>query len=1302
MKVNFSLKQVSTFLVLLAVLGPFFGIIAWYSSVSFNYRLENELSSARASNQLLKLQFESEIDRLKSVLTNKSQSISLEIAVADHMAAQQKITALIGFLIEGEAAVREAAVFSASGELIAIVRPDSGITANQLLTPQQFQQLATEMGFGNSLSRAEIAIPMSGEIHVGSPMSHQFDDQFAFSMAFPIGAPATAVLVVLIDIDQLWTSSANTSMQPEPKRTQQYLLDSDGALIAGLEGSKFQLGESMVSRAIVRSAVDDQSWPTTQPYRDSNEQIVFGTLTAIPELGWSLVSEVNAAKIKEPILQTLSQLVFPVVLGISFLIWLELRLITFISRPIHLAGTAIKKVTRGDYDLDLKSSGIQEFDAIFKDFKQMALTRQQVEAELYAREQDLAITLNSIGDGVIVTDINSRITQMNPIAEQLTDWTIEQANGQHLDSVFRIIDGSNHNPIDRVAEQVLASKTPLSLNGHTTLISSKGSQYQLSATITPILDNNAKAAGVVLVFSDVSTAYWAREAAAETQRQLQAMFDGMQGMVFETDTEGNMTFLSARLKAIIGESSLAAKDDPSLQKSKLWDLVGEHFGANLPQKIKGLCDQAATGEAVKFDINFISDEQSVWRAYSIYPVSDKNGKITRLLHQTIDITQRKQTEEDALTSLNLLKLYREQSPVATIGWDLNMQIIDWNRAATELFGYSESEAKDSSFREELVPPRSNLQVTQAWEKLMTGQPTETILETTARDGHTVLSEWHSAPLKDLQNNVIGVASRVLDITAEHEARLALLAREHEQREILDSMMDAVMSIDLSGKVLSFNQAAVDLFEFSRDEVVGKSVHQILAPPYIAEFEQFRQRYLAGDHRPLGKARDFAGQRKDGSSFPMRLTINALPDDGSGLARFIGSCHDLSQFKQQEEQLRRAQRMDALGMLTGGIAHDYNNMLGVIIGYSGMLERKLTSQPKLAKHARQILRSAERGASLTKKLLGFSRHDRQTRLITERVDINALINDQLEILQKTLTVRIALAIDLEEHAWPVWLDSNDLEDAILNMSINAFHAMSDSSGIAKLTISTANTQLEKAEARALGIDAGEYVEMMITDTGMGMGDEIKEKIFDPFFSTKGTDGSGLGLSQVFGFITRANGGIKVHSTLGIGSEFTLYFPRYIENIANPAKTVTLDHDLDKGSFQGNGERILVVDDEVDLNEFITELLTEQGYEIYSALNSNSALDLLKQQPVDLLYCDVVMPGIDGYQLAEQVQQLYPHIKIQMTSGYTEDRQQKISDQSLHINVLYKPVNPPQILKRIRNLLNETTGQDATIMNEVENQ
>jgi len=259
------------------------------------------------------------------------------------------------------------------------------------------------------------------------------------------------------------------------------------------------------------------------------------------------------------------------------------------------------------------------------------------------------------------------------------------------------------------------------------------------------------------------------------------------------------------------------------------------------------------------------------------------------------------------------------------------------------------------------------------------------------------------------------------------------------------------------------------------------------------------------------------------------------------------------------------------------------MLGIIIGYAELLENKLSKQPKLAKYAHEIHYASQRGAKLTKKLLAFSR---QKSSEADVLNINTLLQSQRHMLEKTLTVRIRLVLDLAKDLWPVWLDSNDMEDAIINMSINAMHAIK---GSGQLTICTSNEAISTLDATRLGIDAQDYVSLSITDTGCGMDETIREKIFDPFYSTKKERGTGLGLSQVYGFVKHNNGTIKVYSEPQHGTEFILYFPRHLESkhtkkSASDNKTTT-----NKGT-----ETILVVDDEAALLNLTCEILNQQGY------------------------------------------------------------------------------------------------------------
>ena len=397
-------------------------------------------------------------------------------------------------------------------------------------------------------------------------------------------------------------------------------------------------------------------------------------------------------------------------------------------------------------------------------------------------------------------------------------------------------------------------------------------------------------------------------------------------------------------------------------------------------------------------------------------------------------------------------------------------------------------------------------------------------------------------------------------------------------------------------------------------------------------------------------------------------------------RMCGTQTDITERKQAEyekellqQELQQSQKMEALGKLTGGIAHEYNNMLAIIMGFSELLKDPLSEHPQLLKYTNEIQHAGNRAAKLTSKLLTFSR---QKIPEANSVNLNELLQNIQHMLEKTLTVRIELVFNLQENLWQVWLDDSDMEDAILNMSINAMHAID---GNGQLTIQTSNQNVNNMDSQLLGIASGDYVLLSFTDTGCGIDKEVIERIFDPFFTTKGEKGTGLGLSMVYGFVHNSGGTIKVHSELGQGTQFTFYFPRYYGS--NSVQPLTEDNSIE--AFRDN-KSILVVDDESSLLSLTTEILSSHGFNVYCAESAKEALNILQHETVDILISDLVMPEMDGYQLAAIVKEKYPEIKIQLASGFTDDSNMDLVDKDLQKNILHKPFSSQDLLLRIREL------------------
>lgn len=506
------------------------------------------------------------------------------------------------------------------------------------------------------------------------------------------------------------------------------------------------------------------------------------------------------------------------------------------------------------------------------------------------------------------------------------------------------------------------------------------------------------------------------------------------------------------------------------------------------------------------------------------------------------------------------------------------------------------------------------------------------------------------------------------------AEISLRSQSEEQQLILDNMADAMFLTDEEGAIKRTNRAATIIFGYSAEEMLSSNVNMLMS-----EYSRFFLKDCI-DHNNvqlIGLDREVEAQKKGGECFPIHLKIAELPSPEGERRHFVVSCSDISSRKKQEEQLRRAQKMDAIGQLTGGVAHDFNNMLGVILGYGELLKKRISEDdPKQLRYLDEIIRAGERGSILTDKLLSFSRN-KQTE--TARTNINDSLNKNRDLLAKTLTPRVEMRYVQTEKLWDVMLDEGDLQDAIVNMCINAMHAMPEGG---YLILATDNVTLSMLDASKYDLEPGGYVQLVISDTGTGMDEMTRQRIFEPFYSTKEDKGTGLGMSQVYGFVKRSEGTIKVESESGYGTQITLLFPHLIDE--KTVQNELVDNTNQNINLRGS-ETILVVDDEPAMLGFTVDALKSFDYHVLCAEGGEQALKILKAEPVDLVISDVIMPGMDGYAMSDIIQKRYPGIKIQIISGFIDEKRLNTINNQLHESLLYKPYTPDTLLIKIRQLL-----------------
>jgi signal transduction histidine kinase/CheY-like chemotaxis protein len=453
-------------------------------------------------------------------------------------------------------------------------------------------------------------------------------------------------------------------------------------------------------------------------------------------------------------------------------------------------------------------------------------------------------------------------------------------------------------------------------------------------------------------------------------------------------------------------------------------------------------------------------------------------------------------------------------------------------------------------------------------------------------------------------------------------------------------------------------------------------------PYHAEHDGYIQSYVAtGNKKIIGIGREVSGRRKDGTVFPLHLSVSEFEADGKRY--FTGIIYDISDRRHVEEALReserrlaQSQKMEAVGQLTGGIAHDFNNLLLVVSGNLELLEPRLTSE-----EARTLLKEAQDaaalGSKLTDQLLTFAR---RRHLDAHVVQLNDLVVNIADMMRRTLGEHITLSTSLAADAWSTRADPDQFQSAIVNMAVNARDAMPKGG---KLVIETRNALLEPDELEQQEVRPGEYVCLTLSDTGEGMPPEVRDRVFEPFFTSKDKGrGTGLGLAMVYGFVKQSGGHVTIYSEPGLGTTLNLYFPRSADAaVQDRTAAGTLDAGTDAR------ETILVVEDDARVRNLTIKRLKLIGYNVLEASDGPSALDILKRgEPVDLVFTDLIMPGgLSGRDVALHAREIRPGIKVLLTSGYAEELVRGDELQRENLKVLRKPYQQADLVAALRDVL-----------------
>ncbi len=1055
-----------------------------------------------------------------------------------------------------------------------------------------------------------------------------------------------------------------------------FLVDRQGIVISHPD-TRRSLEQQDFSRYVpVREVLSGKSGVATFDFEGI---AMLAAFTPVTRSGWGVVVQQPLTDANAPAIHLRNIIVAVMLFSAIAAALMGILISTRITAPLSRIEAVARLIGSGNLDEPVPSIWGGEIGTLAQTLEAMRLSLKESYEALQASEERFRRIIETTEEGVWLTDREWRTSYVNSRLERMLGYEPGDMLGRHLEE-FMDEEGRW-----LAREKMAVRESGMPETHEFKFMRQDGTELWTLLSTSPVLSASGQFDGALAMLTDITQRRRAEEELNERDQRFKKLSSHVPGMIYQFKRRSDGTycvpFTTDAIREVFGCTPEAVREDYSPITRVILAEDRDGVIRSIEWSAAGMTTWQCTFRAQ------IPGRPVRWMLGNSTPERLDDGSI--VWHGFItDITERKQAEEELLKSQERYRRLFEDAVLGIFRSTPTGELVDANPALAAIFGFESPERMKAT-----VGNLASLYDDPACRKEMikrlleTEKPVRTEGRFLRRDGTRFIGNLHLWAVRDEDGKILHIEGFVEDITERKLAEEAIEQLRRQTELILNSAGEGVLGLDLEGKHTFVNPAAAGMLGFELTELIDRQGHNLYhhtkasGDRFPEEECPIYQSYRSG--RACSLTQDIFW-RKDGSSFPVRYSCALLIEGGKVLGAVV-TFRDITEQRQIEAekdrltaQLAQAQKMEAVGTLAGGIAHDFNNILGIIMGYAEIANLDLPSDSSSKESIAEVLKATRRAKELVAQILTFSRRQTQEKRPLPLVPV---IKEALRLLRASLptTIDIRREIDLLEGDDLTLGDPTQIHQILMNLAANAAHAMRDHGGT--LSVFLTRVGFDPADdADVMELSPGQYLKLTVQDTGHGMDRSVLDRIFDPYFTTKGPgEGTGLGLAVVHGIVKNHNGAITVHSEPGTGTVFQVYLPALARE-ASPIEAAPV-------SIATGSERIIVVDDEEKLVIAIKRMLEFLGYKVTAMTSSVAALSLFRQHPegFDVMVTDYTMPGMTGIDLAREIIGVRPGFPIILCTGFSE----KISEdtvKSMGIRaLLMKPVTLRDLAETIREVL-----------------